>query len=54
MSAVTDAARLVSEDLTPQSDVHASSQYRKEVASVLARRTLLGSLRPGRKKLPLP
>ena len=38
--AVTDAARLVSEDLTPQSDVHASSQYRKEVAGVLARRTL--------------
>ena len=40
-AAITDAARLVSEDLTPQSDVHASSQYRKEVAGVLARRTLL-------------
>ncbi len=42
--AVADAARLVSEDLTPQSDVHASSQYRKEVAGVLARRTLLEAL----------
>ena len=43
-TAVSDAARLVSEDLTPQSDVHASSQYRKEVAGVLARRTLLEAL----------
>ncbi len=43
-AAVADAAHLVSEDLTPQSDVHASSQYRKEVAGVLARRTLLEAL----------
>ena len=41
---IADAARLVSEDLTPQSDVHASSQYRKEVAGVLARRTLREAL----------
>ena len=43
-AAVADAARLVSEDLTTQSDVHASSQYRREVAGVLARRTLLEAL----------
>ena len=43
-AAIADAARLVSEDLTPQSDVHASSQYRKEVAGVLARRTLREAL----------
>ncbi len=43
-AAVADAASLVSEDLTPQSDVHASSQYRKEVAGVLARRTLREAL----------
>ena len=43
-AAIADAACLVSEDLTPQSDVHASSQYRKEVAGVLARRTLREAL----------
>ena len=43
-AAVADAASLVFEDLTPQSDVHASSQYRKEVAGVLARRTLQDAL----------
>ena len=50
---VTEAARLVSEDLTPQSDVHASSQYRKEVAGVLARRTLQQALARAQ-ETPLP
>ena len=49
-AAIADAARLVSEDLTPQSDVHASSQYRKEVAGVLARRTLLEALARAQEK----
>ncbi len=49
-AAIADAARLVSEDLTPQSDVHASSQYRKEVAGVLARRTLREALARAQEK----
>ncbi len=39
-----DVARLVSEELEPGSDIHASAQYRKEVGGVLARRTLEAAL----------
>lgn len=35
-----EAARVVSESLEPDSDVHASAEYRKEVAGVLTRRAL--------------
>ena len=41
---VQDVARLVSEQLEPVSDIHASAQYRKEVGGVLARRTLEAAL----------
>ena len=35
-----EAARLVSNALDPISDIHASSQYRKDVAGVMVRRAL--------------
>ena len=35
-----DAARLVSEDLEPNSDLHAPGEYRKEVGGVVAKRAL--------------
>ena len=35
-----EAAALVSEAVTPGSDIHASSEYRKEVSAVMARRAL--------------
>ncbi len=35
-----EAAALVSEAVTPGSDIHASAQYRKEVSAVMARRAL--------------
>lgn len=41
---LAEAARVVSEVLEPDSDVHASSEYRKEVAGVLTRRALETSL----------
>ena len=41
---VEDAAKLVSEELDPISDVHASAQYRREVGGVLARRALEAAL----------
>ena len=34
------AARLVEESLDPDSDIHASMEYRKEVGAVVARRSL--------------
>jgi len=37
---LADAAKIVSEALDPDSDVHASAEYRKEVAGVLTWRTL--------------
>jgi carbon-monoxide dehydrogenase medium subunit len=38
--ALDEAAKLVSEELEPDADLHASAAYRKEVGAVLARRTL--------------
>jgi carbon-monoxide dehydrogenase medium subunit len=35
-----DAANLGAAELEPESDIHASAEYRKEVAKVLARRAL--------------
>jgi aerobic carbon-monoxide dehydrogenase medium subunit len=35
-----EAARVAAMTLDPESDVHASAQYRKEVAAVLGRRAL--------------
>ena len=39
--AIAEAARIVSEELEPDSDLHASAQYRKEVAGTLTRRSLV-------------
>lgn len=39
-----ELSRAVSEELQPDSDVHASADYRKEVGGVLARRTLVSAL----------
>jgi len=41
---LADAAKIVSESLDPDSDVHASAEYRKEVAGVLTRRALDAAL----------
>ena len=38
--ALQETERIVAENMKPESDIHASAQYRKEVAGVLARRTL--------------
>lgn len=38
---VEETARLVSESLAPESDLHASADYRREVAGVLTRRALM-------------
>jgi CO/xanthine dehydrogenase FAD-binding subunit len=35
-----DVSRIVAEDLDPDSDIHASAAYRKEVGGVIARRTV--------------
>ena len=43
-STLQEVGRMVSEELDPQSDIHASSQYRKEVGGVLARRALEDAL----------
>ena len=39
-SVLQDVSKIVSEDLDPDSDIHASAAYRKEVGGVIARRTL--------------
>ncbi len=39
-----DAAKVVSEELDPDSDIHASALYRKEVGGVLVRRALEAAL----------
>jgi carbon-monoxide dehydrogenase medium subunit len=41
---LAEAARVVPETLDPDSDVHASAEYRREVAGVLTRRTLEAAL----------
>jgi carbon-monoxide dehydrogenase medium subunit len=42
--AVAEAARMVSEDLDPISDIHASAEYRKDVAGALTRKFLMQAL----------
>ncbi len=39
-SVLEDVSKIVSEELDPDSDIHASATYRKEVGGVIARRTL--------------
>ena len=39
-SVLQDVSKIVSEELDPDSDIHASAAYRKEVGGVIARRTL--------------
>ena len=39
-SVLQDVSKIVAEDLDPDSDIHASAAYRKEVGGVIARRTL--------------
>jgi CO/xanthine dehydrogenase FAD-binding subunit len=39
-SALRDVSQIVSEELDPDSDIHASAAYRKEVGGVIARRTV--------------
>ncbi len=39
-------ARVVSQELDPQTDIHASSQYRKDVGGVVAKRALEAALAP--------
>ena len=46
-SVLQDVARLVSEDLDPDSDIHASAAYRKEVGGVMARRSLEAAINRG-------
>ncbi|MBI3326457.1 MAG: xanthine dehydrogenase family protein subunit M [Nitrospinae bacterium] len=46
--ALTEVARVVSEDLEPDSDLHASAEYRKEVGGVLTRRALEAALTRGK------
>jgi CO/xanthine dehydrogenase FAD-binding subunit len=51
--ALADIAMTVSEDLDPDSDVHASAEYRKEVGGVITRRALEKALlraREGKKQ----
>src|SRR3990170_5621012 len=42
--AIAEAARIVSEELEPDSDLHASAEYRKEVAGTLTRRSLVEAI----------
>lgn len=43
MAAIDEAASVATADLTPGSDLHGSSAYRKHIARVLVRRALLPS-----------
>ena len=40
-----DVERIVADELDPDSDIHASALYRKEVGGVLARRALAAAAR---------
>jgi len=42
--AIAEAAGIVSEDLQPDSDLHASAEYRKEVGGTLTRRSLVEAI----------
>ena len=42
-----DVAKVVSEELDPDSDIHASAAYRKEVGGVIARRSLEAAINRG-------
>ena len=48
-SVLQDVAKLISEDLDPDSDIHATAAYRKEVGGGIARRSLEAAInrRPG-------
>jgi len=43
-SALKEVERLVSEELEPDSDIHASAEYRQDVGGVLARRALAAAI----------
>jgi len=43
-----DVSKIVSEELDPNSDIHASAAYRKEVGGVIARRTLEAAINNGK------
>lgn len=43
-SALEDVAKMVSDSLEPESDLHASAEYRREVGGVMARRALTAAL----------
>ncbi len=45
-SVLQDVSKIVSEELDPDSDIHASAAYRKEVGGVIARRTLEAAIKP--------
>ncbi|MBI3000725.1 MAG: xanthine dehydrogenase family protein subunit M [Deltaproteobacteria bacterium] len=47
---LAEAAKAVTEDLDPVSDVHASAEYRKEVGGVLARRALQSAFKRAQKE----
>jgi carbon-monoxide dehydrogenase medium subunit len=51
-SPTEDVVRAVGElsiaDLTPESDLHASAEYRRDVAKVIARRTLMKAIERSR------
>ena len=42
--ALEEMARLVTEELEPDSDIHASAKYRKQVGGVMARRAMEAAL----------
>ena len=46
-SVFEDVSRIVSEELDPDSDIHASAAYRKEVGGVIARRSLEAAINRG-------
>ncbi len=48
MDSLQQVAAAVSEALDPDSDIHASALYRKEVSGVMARRALVGAFRRAR------
>ena len=47
-SVLENVSKIVSEELDPDSDIHASATYRKEVGGVIARRTLEAAINSGK------